>query len=169
MQCTAKEYGLLFQNHWQWCCPITIVLDRLVEPCASAFVIAITLNGGCRDSSNSTGTGALAPVSGKVTFADGQPFPGGYVVFRMRGTQKVAHGPIQKNGTFEMSTAGTKGASIGEHQVIVLSPQNDPFVPQAINVQTKDSDPPTSLPAMTPLNSNLKLRRIQPRIDLILL
>jgi hypothetical protein len=61
----------------------------------------------------------LAPAAGKV-FLDGQPVVKATVTFVpvMKGGQK-ATGTTEKDGTFQLTTGGKKGAQPGEYRVLV--------------------------------------------------
>lgn len=58
----------------------------------------------------------LAPLSGTVEFK-GKPLEFGYVILKPTNGGPVARGEIQPDGTFEMSTDGKKGATVGSNSV----------------------------------------------------
>jgi hypothetical protein len=63
------------------------------------------------------------PAGGKVVFSDGTPLPGGWVSFRALDADKKvsARGPIQSDGTFELTTYKPgDGAVEGQHQALVV-------------------------------------------------
>ena len=65
------------------------------------------------------------PVSGTVTFKDGEPVAGGFVQFRaVTGEHRVgARGLIEDDGSFELSTFEQgDGAVEGDHQALVSPP-----------------------------------------------
>jgi len=69
---------------------------------------------------------ATHPVEGQIVRADGSPLDTGRVEFRgtaSDGSVVNAHGRIESNGTFRLTTfTEGDGAIAGEHQVIVLNP-----------------------------------------------
>jgi len=69
---------------------------------------------------------ATHPVTGSVVLADGSPAGGGIIKFRTtspEGETVKAHGQIQPDGTFQLTTFNDgDGALAGEHQVILFSP-----------------------------------------------
>ncbi|MEX0792848.1 MAG: hypothetical protein WD045_06900 [Pirellulaceae bacterium] len=76
---------------------------------------------------------ATYPVSGRVVLPDGTPATHGIVEFRTTREDETvinAHGQIQSDGTFHVSTYGDNdGAVPGEHQVILVSPAVDDGAP----------------------------------------
>jgi hypothetical protein len=64
----------------------------------------------------------LHPVRGKVTYPDGTPLDGGWVVFEKTedGATHSADGPVQSDGTFELRTARPgDGVPAGKYRVLV--------------------------------------------------
>jgi len=60
------------------------------------------------------------PVRGKVHFSDGQPFPGGIVIFVSRDTGIQSRARIQQDGTYELGTLSKDDGSVaGLHRVAV--------------------------------------------------
>jgi hypothetical protein len=72
----------------------------------------------------------VAPVKGKVLL-DNQPLTkGGVVTLPLAG--RGAHGVIQPDGTFELSTYGKgDGASLGPHKVAVAAYEGEALGPEA--------------------------------------
>jgi hypothetical protein len=65
--------------------------------------------------------GSTVPVKGKVTYKD-KPLTQEEIVFEPDGSGREAHGNIQPDGTFELSTfAKGNGAVPGTHRVAVTS------------------------------------------------
>jgi len=64
----------------------------------------------------------LVPVTGKVTLGESL-LTAGNVVFTREGPEPkvMARGLIDKNGTFELNTAGAAGAPPGRYKVTVFS------------------------------------------------
>ena len=63
----------------------------------SGLAVALTLAAaGCVDKADETAT-----VTGKVTFPDGKPLPGGRIDFRVGGTGNLVSGQVQPDGTYE--------------------------------------------------------------------
>ncbi len=71
-------------------------------------------------------TTSTHPVKGKVVLANGSPAGGGIIKFRTtseEGETVKAHGQINSDGTFELSTfQNGDGALAGEHEAILFSP-----------------------------------------------
>lgn len=99
----------------------------------------------------------LYPVSGKVTYTDGTPVPGGGVLkFLSKGAESPAvEGEIQSDGTFSMATMDdvgnwSPGAPPGDYLV---------YVNAVADPETNDDeyDPPeiTALKYTDPLRSNI--------------
>jgi len=69
-------------------------------------------------------------VTGKVTL-DGQLVTGGKVQFlpekKTDGKAPVASGDIQEDGTYELYTAGERGAAVGWHKVRVSGHQETDY------------------------------------------
>lgn len=69
---------------------------------------------------------ATHPVTGKVVLANGTPVGGGIIKFRttsQEGETVKAHGQIQADGSFELTTFDEgDGALEGDHEVILFSP-----------------------------------------------
>lgn len=60
------------------------------------------------------------PVSGKVLFSDDAPVTFGRVEFHHPGHDLTAHGTIQEDGSFRLSTySDNDGAPAGTHDVVV--------------------------------------------------
>ena len=59
----------------------------------------------------------LRPVSGTVTFADGEPVPGAVVEFLPAGGGPAARGRTDAGGRFTLKTGGRAGAVVGDHRV----------------------------------------------------
>lgn len=82
------------------------------------MIVAAGLLTGCGDGKLKTW-----PVTGKVTFADGEPLAGGTIQFQSKLPAAAglnAQGAIGADGTFRLSTyVDGDGAIEGEHQVIV--------------------------------------------------
>ena len=90
---------MAFRPIWSWCLTTAIV------------VVLVWSSGGC---GNSTSSEKLYPVTGKVTYK-GEPLTTGTVIlvadlFKGNNTQHEPRGPIDKQGSFEVSTAGKPGA-----------------------------------------------------------
>jgi hypothetical protein len=61
------------------------------------------------------------PVTGVVTFQDGEPVPFGVVEFRSSGSAPVARGKIGRDGRFVLGTfTSENGAVAGRHKIIVV-------------------------------------------------
>ena len=80
------------------------------------------------------GCGDTHPVSGKITYADGTPMPGGgQITFNPTdpATKVSARGIIQPDGTFKMGThADTDGVPLGTYKVSIQpTPPKNPNRP----------------------------------------
>ncbi|WP_146450401.1 hypothetical protein [Bythopirellula polymerisocia] len=67
----------------------------------------------------------LYPVTGRVVYKDGKPFPGGGIVFQLQGAGMLlgVSGDIGENGQFELGTREPgDGAQPGTYRVAVLPP-----------------------------------------------
>jgi len=75
---------------------------------------------GCGGESPYYKTGKLVPVAGKVTL-DGQPLSKGIVYFApATGVLKLSPvGTIDSTGTYQLTTAGNKGAPLGQFKAFV--------------------------------------------------
>ena len=62
----------------------------------------------------------LFPVTGIVSFGDGQRIPAGSVEFMPVDGGPAARGAIKSDGTFELRTGSRIGAVAGQHRVVVL-------------------------------------------------
>ena len=96
------------------------------------FILAAALLSSCWSCGSDAGqfVGQTVPVKGKVTYK-GKPLTQGEVVFEPDGgTGREAHGKIQEDGTFELTTfkAGD-GASPGTHRVAVSGTSKKDAVP----------------------------------------
>jgi hypothetical protein len=69
------------------------------------------------------------PVSGTIKLANGEPLPGGLVIFHpMGGARQPARSAISRDGQFQLGTSGQKdGAVPGHHKVLVF-----PAVPDEV-------------------------------------
>jgi hypothetical protein len=69
----------------------------------------------------------LYPVKGKVVFKDnGQPLPGGTVLFQTAGDDpKRASGELELDGTFTLGSPGGPGACAGDYQVLLTNPPTE--------------------------------------------
>jgi hypothetical protein len=87
--------------------------------CAIALTtMTLLLLQGCGSSATST-EGLTVPVKGKITYK-GKPLTSGTVVFEPEDAGREAHGKIQPDGTFELSTYGHgDGAVRGPNRVAV--------------------------------------------------
>ncbi len=91
-------------------------------------------------------------VTGKVTFPDGSPLHGGWVIFHSADHATAARGTIDEEGMFRLGTyAAADGAVAGLHRVVVVpgKPENydpdDPVQRQAlIMIDRRFSRPDTS-------------------------
>jgi hypothetical protein len=97
------------------------VADRLerVGRVTTLVLVAVSFTG-CEKAREAT-----YPVHGKVTFTDGTPMNGGSISFRSVDRQPSinAHGVIEPDGTFELSTfAAGDGAIAGRHRAVVVTP-----------------------------------------------
>lgn len=126
-------------------------LDEVVFVGSRRTLIALFCFGGilvlagCGGSSDNLAT---ASVSGKVSRM-GQPVSGGSVTFNPQRAAdskgpsgKPAAGPVQADGSFELSTYGSgDGAIIGKHQVIYTAPAIE-----IDDAQHKEDSPPPKNP-----------------------
>jgi hypothetical protein len=90
---------------------------------ASLVVLAALILSNCWGcgSDSSHYVGATVPVKGKVTYK-GKPLTEGQIVFEPDNSGREAHGSIQPDGTFELSTfAKGDGAVPGTHRFAVTS------------------------------------------------
>jgi hypothetical protein len=62
----------------------------------------------------------LVPVSGTVTFPDGQPVTTGIIEAIPKSGGPSARGRIGEQGRFTLQTDGREGAVAGEHSIVVL-------------------------------------------------
>jgi hypothetical protein len=89
------------------------------------IAIAAACCGGCGRS-----TLEVAPVKGKVLLDKRPLTKGGVVTLPLAG--RGAHGVIQPDGTFELSTYGNgDGASLGPHKVAVAAYEGEAMGPEA--------------------------------------
>jgi hypothetical protein len=103
-----------------------------MRSCAYWFVLAALLLSSCSGCGSDTGPfmGQTVPVKGKVTFK-GKPLTQGEIVFEPAdGFGREAHGKIQEDGTFELTTFKTgDGAVPGTHRVAVSGTSKKDAVP----------------------------------------
>jgi hypothetical protein len=94
-----------------------LLRQDLVNRCIAGVVaIASVICVGCGSSQPPT-----YPVQGTVRFADGQPVPVGTIEFRSQSDGRIAKGPLNQQGHFQLSTFhNNDGAVAGQHQVIVI-------------------------------------------------
>lgn len=109
---------------------------------ALSLIAAIVLSG-C--SGGGLGT---APVTGKVTYADGSPVQGGTIIFADASANLSSVGTIKEDGTYELGTyAENDGAVPGSYKVTVLGTSE---YGEAAPVQAKFSETST-----TPLEATI--------------
>jgi len=66
------------------------------------------------------------PVSGKVTFPDGEPVVGAEVIFQCREPALTASGVTDSSGHYQVgTTAANDGAPAGEYRVAVVEAEGD--------------------------------------------
>jgi hypothetical protein len=128
----------------------------------TALALLVSLPG-CSDS----GGFAVAPVRGKVTF-DGQPVQGGSITFRpiaaqetaTRESGKPASSVVEDDGTFVLSTYGTRdGAVVGRHQVM--------FTPLSKGAESYDDKPePSPYLGLVPKPAEVEVQRGANEIDI---
>jgi hypothetical protein len=88
----------------------------------------LAASAGCGTSSGAF-TGATVPVKGTVTYK-GKALTQGEVVFEPESGGREAHGTIQPDGSFELTTYGPgDGAVIGTHRVAVTGTARKVNVP----------------------------------------
>jgi len=90
---------------------------------SASFVLAIVLLSSCWGCGSNAApyVGKTVPVKGKVTYK-GKLLTQGQIVFEPDNSGREAHGSIQPDGTFELSTfAKGDGAVPGTHRVAVTS------------------------------------------------
>jgi hypothetical protein len=108
----------------------------------AGFCVLLLL-GGCGPRGGGAKPGTY-PVSGKVVRADGQPLPGGVVVFHPKdppGNEAMGH--VEKDGTFQMGTFGKADGVIPGRYAVTVEPlavrspggqgrqdPSAPFIPQ---------------------------------------
>ncbi len=84
---------------------------------AWAFVLPVLL------SASGCGSQTFFPVSGKVTYKNGQPVTEGFVIFEPLNQKISARGEIQADGSFRLSThRENDGAMEGEYKVLIAPP-----------------------------------------------
>jgi hypothetical protein len=92
-----------------------------MRPSISAIALTaliLSLLQGCGSNTTSV-EGLTVPVKGKIIYK-GKPLTAGTVVFEPEDAGRDAHGKIQSDGTFELSTYKTgDGAVRGPHRVAV--------------------------------------------------
>ena len=89
----------------------------------ASFVLAIVLLSSCWGCGSNAApyVGKTVPVKGKVTYK-GKLLTQGQIVFEPDNSGREAHGSIQPDGTFELSTfAKGDGAVPGTHRIAVTS------------------------------------------------
>ena len=86
------------------------------------------------------------PVTGKVTFPDGNALPGGRIVFQsMEQSGLQAWGLIQDDGTFSLRTYEPgDGAVSGKHRIAVNPPRKNPQQPPTHPIHVRLMRPETS-------------------------
>jgi hypothetical protein len=92
---------------------------------------AVVLTGcwGCGSSEGGHFVASTLPVKGKVLYK-GKPLTQGEIVFEPDSGGREAHGSIQSDGTFELSTfAQNDGAVPGVHRVAVSNTSKKDAVP----------------------------------------
>jgi hypothetical protein len=96
---------------------------------ALLMIFALAACAGCGSADSHEFTGETVPVKGKVTYK-GKPLTRGEVVFEPDSAGREAHGEIQPDGRFELSTykAGD-GAVAGTHRVAVRNTGKNDAVP----------------------------------------
>jgi hypothetical protein len=77
---------------------------------------------GCSKSEPSLGK--LVPVQGKITLADGNPLPGGHMIFIPINRDPNAPSPpsdgnIQADGSYALFTKGQPGVPLGKYRVVL--------------------------------------------------
>jgi hypothetical protein len=90
---------------------------------SASFVLAIVLLSSCWGCGSNAApyVGKTVPVKGKVTYK-GKLLTQGQIVFEPDNSGREAHGSIQPDGTFELSTfAKGDGAVPGTHRIAVTS------------------------------------------------
>lgn len=91
-------------------------------------VLVLLLCWGC-GSSEGPFAGATVPVQGKVTFR-GKPLSQGQIVFEPDSAGREAHGSINSDGTFELTTYKQgDGAVPGTHRVAVTGTSQKDRIP----------------------------------------
>jgi hypothetical protein len=105
---------------------------------------------GCRQGAEETGE--LMPVLGKVT-VNGERLRSGQVIFRPDAehgnlSRHEPRGAIDRDGNFELATAGKKGVAPGWYQVAVIATEPfdraNPYVLPKSLIPIKYNDPKTS-------------------------
>jgi hypothetical protein len=110
--------------------------------------------GGC-----GSGGSKLAPVSGRVTLADGKPLTSGFVNFRPDKTKGntfggEAVGEINSQGEYTLNVRGKPGAPLGAYKVTVSS--TGPTTTDNTNPSAQSVINPTySNPGTTPLEKTV--------------
>lgn len=89
------------------------------RPFASIVALAVLATAGCGGADDGQYSTTTVPVRGTVTY-QGRPLTGGTVLFEPEGLGREAHGPIQPDGTFELSSyTQNDGAVVGSHRVAI--------------------------------------------------
>lgn len=119
---------------------------------SAAVVTAAILSAAAGGCGSSEARKEVVKVQGSVSYK-GKPVPKGTITFQPEGDGLPAHGMIQPDGTYQMSTYGEgDGAAVGRYQVTIvakegsenLMPSSPGYVPPKEIVPKKYSDPKVS-------------------------
>src|SRR5262245_44393672 len=123
----------------------------------SVWLVTLALLGFCGCQSDTI------PVSGKVSFKNGQPVTAGFVIFEPVNQKVGARGEIQPDGTFQLGTHADKdGAMEGEYKVLIAPPP----LPEEGKPRPSAIHPKYRAPESTPLKFTVTRDRVKNKFNI---